>query len=59
MNKNAFSLAVDGWSFLDEEADYVIGGWFGGTRIEGSAAGHLPRPDSPPSITSSVPTRLT
>ncbi len=36
LNKNAFSLAMDGWTFLDKKRDYVIGGWFGGTRIEGS-----------------------
>src|SRR4030042_5747046 len=38
LNKNAFSLALDGWSFLDEKRNYVIGGWFGGTRVEGSVA---------------------
>ena len=38
VNKNAFSLAADGWSFLDEKRTYVIGGWWGGTRIEGSAS---------------------
>jgi hypothetical protein len=37
INKNAFSLALDGWSFLDKNRDYVIGGWFGGTRIEGTS----------------------
>ncbi len=36
LNKNAFSLAVDGWSFLDKKRNYVVGGWIGGTRIEGS-----------------------
>ncbi len=36
LNKNAFSLAMDGWTFLDKKREYVIGGWFGGTRIEGS-----------------------
>jgi len=36
LNKNAFSLALDGWSFLDEKRNYVFGGWFGGTRIGGS-----------------------
>jgi hypothetical protein len=38
LNRNAFSLAGDGWTFLDEKRTYVIGGWFGGTRIEGSAS---------------------
>jgi hypothetical protein len=37
LNKNAFSMAFDGWSFLDKKRNYVVGGWFGGTRIEGSA----------------------
>ena len=37
MNRNAFSLALDGWSFLDEKRTYVVGGWFGGTRVAGSA----------------------
>jgi len=36
VNKNAFSLAFDGWSFLDQSRKYVIGGWFGGTRVEGT-----------------------
>ena len=36
LNKNAFSLAVDGWCFLDKKRTYVVGGWFGGTRMEGS-----------------------
>ena len=36
LNKNAFSLAVDGWTFLDKKKDWVVGGWVGGTRVEGS-----------------------
>jgi hypothetical protein len=36
LNKNAFSLAFDGWTFLDKKRAWVFGGWFGGTRIEGS-----------------------
>jgi len=32
----AFSLAVDGWSFLDKKRNWVIGGWAGGTYIHGS-----------------------
>jgi hypothetical protein len=36
LNKNAFSLAVDGWTFLDKDKTWVTGGWIGGTRIEGS-----------------------
>jgi len=37
LNKGAFSLAVDGWSFLDAKKNWVIGGWIGGTRIDGNA----------------------
>ena len=37
LNKNAFSLAADGWAFLDAKRTYVVGGWVGGTRILGSA----------------------
>jgi hypothetical protein len=37
LNKNAFSLAADGWVFLDRKRDWVVGGWAGGTRVEGSA----------------------
>jgi Domain of unknown function (DUF5916) len=36
LNKRAFSLALDGWSFLDKSRKYVVGGWFGGTRVEGT-----------------------
>jgi hypothetical protein len=36
LNKNAFSLAVDGWSFLDKNRTWVVGGWLGGTFIQGS-----------------------
>ena len=37
LNKNAFSLAADGWVFLDKKRDWVVGGWAGGTRVEGTA----------------------
>lgn len=36
LNKNAFSLAADGWSFLDKKRTWVVGGWLGGTFINGS-----------------------
>lgn len=36
LNRNAFSLALDGWSFLDEKRTWVVGGWMGATRVEGS-----------------------
>ena len=37
LNKNGFSLAFDGWTFLDKNRDWVISGWAGGTRVEGAA----------------------
>jgi len=37
LNKNAFSLAADGWVFLDKKRDWVVGGWAGGTQVEGTA----------------------
>ncbi len=36
LNKNAFSLAADGWSFLDRKRTWVVGGWLGGTYVKGS-----------------------
>jgi len=36
LNKNAFTLAADGWSFLDKKRTWVVGGWLGGSFIEGS-----------------------
>lgn len=36
--EEAFSLAVDGWSFLDKKRNWVFGGWAGGTFIHGSQA---------------------
>lgn len=37
LNRNAFTLAFDGWTFLDKKRTWVIGGWAGGTRVEGTA----------------------
>jgi len=37
LNKNAFSLALDGWATLDKKKQWVAGGWAGATRVEGSA----------------------
>lgn len=34
--QRAFSLAMDGWSYLDRSRTWVLTGWFGGTRVEGS-----------------------
>ncbi len=36
LNRNAFSLAADGWSFLDKKRAWVVGGWLGGTFLGGS-----------------------
>jgi hypothetical protein len=36
LNKNAFALAVDGWTFLDKEKVWVVTGWLGGTMVSGS-----------------------
>ncbi|MGB9907122.1 MAG: DUF5916 domain-containing protein [Candidatus Saccharicenans sp.] len=34
----AFSLAFDGWAFLDKKRNWVLGGWAGGTVIHGHSA---------------------
>jgi Domain of unknown function (DUF5916) len=36
LNKNALSLAADGWVSFDKKKNWVLGGWFGATRVEGS-----------------------
>jgi hypothetical protein len=36
LNRNAFSLAFDGWTFLDKKRTWVFGGWAGATRLAGS-----------------------
>lgn len=38
LNRDAFSVAVDGWTFLDKNNTWVINGWFGGSRVSGSQA---------------------
>jgi len=35
LTKRAFTLAVDGWAFLDANRTWVITGWLGGTSIQG------------------------
>ena len=37
LNKNAFSLAMDGWTFLNKNKSWVFSGWMGGTLVQGSA----------------------
>ena len=36
LNDNALSLGLDGWTFLDTSKTWVLAGWFGGSRVEGS-----------------------
>jgi hypothetical protein len=36
LNRNALSFAFDGWTFLDKKRVWVVNGWVGGTRVEGS-----------------------
>jgi hypothetical protein len=36
LNKNAFALAADGWIGLDKKRGWVLGGWAGATRVEGT-----------------------
>jgi len=38
LTDRAFSLAIDGWAFLDKDRTWVITGWLGGTRVSGSQA---------------------
>jgi hypothetical protein len=38
LNRDAFSLAVDGWSYLDKKRTWVVSAWAGGTRVQGSQA---------------------
>lgn len=36
LNQRAFSLGMDGWSFLDKDKAWVANLWLGGTLVEGS-----------------------
>ena len=36
MNRKAFSLGIDGWSFLDNDKTWVVTGWLGATHVKGS-----------------------
>jgi len=38
LNKDAFTAAADGWTFLDDDRTYVISGWAAGSRVSGSQA---------------------
>jgi hypothetical protein len=37
LNKNAMSLGLDGWTFLDEKKVWVVTGWAGASTVSGSA----------------------
>ena len=37
LGRRAFSIGVDGWTFLDESRDWVINGWTGLTTVSGSS----------------------
>lgn len=36
LNKRAFCLGFDGWTFLDRDKTWVLTGWLGGSLVEGS-----------------------
>ncbi len=36
MNSRAFSLGIDGWTFLDKKKMWVMTGWLGATNVTGS-----------------------
>ena len=36
MNRKAFSLGLDGWSFLDKDKAWVLTGWLGATHVQGN-----------------------
>ena len=36
LNRNALSFAFDGWTALDKKKIWVVNGWVGATRVEGS-----------------------
>ena len=48
LNRNALALAMDGWSFLDKNKTWVLTGWLGTTRVEGSKEDILSLQESAP-----------
>ncbi len=36
VNKEAYVFGADGWSFLDDEREWVVSSWFGASHIKGS-----------------------
>ena len=47
LNNNAFTLATDGWTFLDEENTYVLTGWAALSNVSGSRERMLELQESP------------
>lgn len=47
LNQQAFSLGIDGWTFLDEDKEWVITGWAGLTLVSGSKSRILSLQHSP------------
>jgi hypothetical protein len=47
LNSDALALAVDGWSFLDKNKTWVLTGWLGTTRVQGSKEDILNLQQSP------------
>lgn len=48
LNRNALALAMDGWSFLDKNKTWVLTGWLGTTRVQGSKEDILGLQESAP-----------
>lgn len=56
LGRDAITVGVDGWTFLDKNKTWVLTGWFGGSRVSGSQAAigelqrsyphYLQRPDA-------------
>ena len=38
INGRAYGFGLDGWTFLDGDKTWVLTGWLGGTRVEGTPA---------------------
>jgi hypothetical protein len=57
LNGDAFTGGLDGWTFLDRNKEYVLGGWAGASRVTGSkkrilalqqsSTHYFQRPDAP------------
>jgi len=46
LGDKAFSLAVDGWTFLDRDRVWALAGWVGATRVSGSREAILEKQES-------------